>query len=81
MARTLLKRAALERPTLRKVSTVESTDGTRRATVYRDVEWGEYRVSFTLNGTHKPAADYHTDDKGDATATARHFCHLDGGAK
>lgn len=62
--------------TLRKVTTLQNADGTRRAVVYRDAEWGEFRVCFTLNGTEKPRADYFTDDKGDAIGTARAMCHL-----
>ena len=59
-----------------KVASVESPDGTRRAVVYRDSEWGEFRVNFTLDGTRKPRAYYHTDDKADALGTARLMCNL-----
>jgi hypothetical protein len=41
------------------------------AVVLHDDEWQEYRVQFFLNGEHMTAADYHTDEKADATATAK----------
>lgn len=45
------------------------------AKVYRDAEWGEYRVRFYALGTHLRDADYHTDDREDAMSTAR--CTVD----
>lgn len=39
--------------------------------VYRDAEWNEWRVKFFINGIHQVNADYHTNDKADAQATAR----------
>ena len=40
------------------------------AVIYRDAEWNEYRVLQFVNGEHVPGADYHTDDREDAEATA-----------
>ena len=45
----------------------------RRAKVYRDVEWQEYRVRFFIGGIYQTDADYHTDDKQDALDTATSF--------
>ncbi len=44
--------------------------GDKTAKVYRDSEWDEYRVRLYLNGVLNAAADYHTEDKADAIATA-----------
>ena len=49
--------------------------------IYRDAEWGEYRVRTFPGGVIYPAADYHTDDKADAIRTAHFFLgRLSGGA-
>jgi hypothetical protein len=46
--------------------------GAKTAKVYKDHEWGEYRVKFYTDGKHEgEAADYHTDDKDDANDTAK----------
>jgi len=48
--------------------------GNKSYKIYKDLEWGEYRVKFYENGKHLVDADYHTDDMQDAIATAlRHF--------
>lgn len=57
----------------RQVHLVELIQGpglSRKATVYWDKEWSEYRVTFYVNGVKQQGADYHTDDKDDAIATA-----------
>lgn len=42
------------------------------AKVYRDNDWQEYRVKFYRDGVYEgEASDHHTDDKGDAVATAQ----------
>jgi len=42
------------------------------AKVYKDRDWGEYRVKFfSPEGKHFPKADYHTDDLDDAHDTAK----------
>lgn len=64
------------KPALRKVRAFSNADGSRRAVVFRDAEWGEFRVSFAKNGSEKPRADYHTDDRTDALGTAEHFCKV-----
>jgi hypothetical protein len=47
-------------------------DGAKTAKVYKDHEWGEYRVKFYTDGKHEGEdADYHTDDKDDANDTAK----------
>lgn len=48
-------------------------DGHHTAAVYKDHEWGEYRVKHFKGGAHQEKADYHTDDSADAHATARHW--------
>jgi hypothetical protein len=55
--------------TRRRIETLASTDSTRQAVVYRDVDWAEYRVVFYLSGLRKNS--YHTDDLADALSTAR----------
>lgn len=54
---------------LRKVSESVHPSLPIMARVYRDAEWGEYRVRFYAHGRLIPAADYHTDDLVDALAT------------
>lgn len=56
---------------MRLISTHEN--GNRTAKVYKDSEWGEHRVKFYTDGNHHKEADYHTDDKSDATDTAKHW--------
>jgi hypothetical protein len=58
-----------EKPNLRKVSDHEYRN--KKATVYKDAEWGEYRVKFYRDGEYMQDADYHTDDKADAQDTAK----------
>lgn len=62
---------------LRLVST--HGEGERTAKVYKDPDWGEFRVRHYLNGVHQPEADAHTDDKADAVGTANAWTR--GGAK
>ena len=45
----------------------------RKAKIYRDAEWNEYRVKFYINGAYQENADFHTDSKRDAFDTARHW--------
>lgn len=47
------------------------TDGSAVAKIYRDVEWEEFVVKLYVNGVYQSKADYHTDDKSDATSSAR----------
>lgn len=58
---------------MRKVHTFENTNNGLKAAVYRDAEWNEYRVRFYRNGLHQVQADYMTDNKQDALATAETF--------
>ncbi len=46
------------------------TQGDKTAKVYRDSEWDEYRVRLYIAGELRTAADYFTDEKADAIATA-----------
>jgi hypothetical protein len=47
-------------------------EGAKTAKVYKDHEWGEFRVKFYTDGKHEgEEADYHTDDKDDANDTAK----------
>ena len=48
------------------------SDGPHHAKVYKDTEWGEYRVKYFKNGKHLPKADSHHDDADDAHGTAKH---------
>ena len=56
---------------MRKVDTI--TSGQYTAKIYRDVEWDEYRVTFSINNIKHPDADYHTPDIDDARGTAKHM--------
>jgi hypothetical protein len=47
-------------------------EGAKTAKVYKDHEWGEFRVKFYTDGKHEgEEADYHTDDRSDANDTAK----------
>lgn len=48
------------------------TAGPHSAKVYKDREWGEYRVQFHKDGKHLKKADSHHDDRTDAFGTAQH---------
>ena len=41
------------------------------ATVYRDAEWNEYRVCYSIDDRKLEKATYHANDKIDAQGTAR----------
>ena len=58
-------------PRLRLMKT--HTDGNKTAKVYKDADWGEYRVKHYVDGKHQTKADYHTDDVSDANSTAGSF--------
>lgn len=46
-------------------------EGKHTAKVYKDHDWGEYRVKFFKDGKHVgESGDYHTDDLDDAKSTA-----------
>ena len=45
-------------------------EGARTAKVYKDPDWGEYRVKHYQDGVHLPKADAHTDDRDDAVGMA-----------
>ena len=51
------------------------THGNKSAKVYKDNEYGEYRVKHYTDGKHHSKADYHTDNKDDAHGTAHHWLH------
>jgi hypothetical protein len=59
---------SLEHIMLKLIQTL--TFNNRIAKVYRDTEWGEYRVRFWDCKVYQAGADYHTDDKQDAVDTA-----------
>ena len=48
-------------------------DGKKTAKVYKDSDWGEYRVKHFVDGVHQKDADYHAYDKDDAMNTASYF--------
>jgi hypothetical protein len=55
---------------LRLVKTVKGPNG-HTAKVYKDQDWGEYRVKhYDPDGKHVEKADYHTDDRQEATDSA-----------
>ena len=56
---------------LRLIRTETNGTSTVKTKVYRDSECDEYRVKLFIAGVHRTRADYHTDDKGDALATAK----------
>lgn len=58
---------------LRKIETLTGEAPDRKAVVYRDTEWDEFRVKFHQGGVYLAKADYHTEDKEDALDTARSF--------
>ena len=65
--------------TMRKILQVTATNPdtlvVRAATVYRDSQWNEYKVTLKLDGVFQRGADYLTDDKQDAIDTASHMVH------
>jgi hypothetical protein len=65
-------KTTLESSSMRLVKKDEQ--GNKSYKIYKDLEWGEYRVKFYENGKHLVDADHHTDDMQDAISTAqRHF--------
>ena len=59
-----------DKPNLRLIKT--HTHGPHSAKVYKDKEWGEYRVKFYKNGQYQSKADSHHDDADDAHGTAQY---------
>ncbi len=55
---------------MRLINTIHKAAAEATAKIYRDTEWGEYRVKFYRAGQHQQDADYHTEDKQDAIDTA-----------
>jgi len=49
----------------------DKTDGIYRTIIRFDAESDEYVVQLFVNGVHQFDADYFTDDKEDATNTAK----------
>lgn len=60
--------ASEDKPNLRLVKTHTGDNG-HVAKVYKDKDWGEYRVKHFVNGASQ--GDYHTDDLDDAHNTAQ----------
>jgi hypothetical protein len=54
----------------RLINTLKDDKSGRVAKVYRDTEYNEYVVKFYTNGTYHSKADFFTDNKDDANATA-----------
>lgn len=46
------------------------SNGRKTAKVFYEMLWGEYRVMLFIDGEWHAGADYHTNDKADAIATA-----------
>lgn len=55
---------------MRLIATIHRAAADATAKIYRDSDWGEYRVKFYRAGQHQTGADYHTDDREDAHDTA-----------
>lgn len=53
---------------LKKIA--EYQQGQRRAVLYRDSEWREYRVKFYISEAYQKDSDYHDVDKRSADDTA-----------
>jgi hypothetical protein len=58
---------------LRLKKTVTGSNPDKSAKIYKDQDFGEYRVKHYEGGKHNEAADYHTDDMEDAHTTASDF--------
>jgi hypothetical protein len=58
---------------LRLVKTIKGSNPNKHAKVYKDKDWGEYRVKHYENGEHLEKADAHTDDNEEAMDTANYF--------
>jgi hypothetical protein len=58
---------------LRLKKTVTGSNPDKSAKIYKDQDYGEYRVKHYEGGKHNEAADYHTDDMEDAHTTASDF--------
>lgn len=58
---------------MRKVGTFFNQITAKKADVYRDAEWEEFRVKFYRFGVYQAEADYHTDDRRDADSTASYW--------
>jgi len=69
-----------DKPNLRLVKTHTGENG-HVTKVYKDKDWGEYRVKHFVNGEHQSKADYHTDDVSDAHSTAQAMMRRATGAK
>jgi hypothetical protein len=63
---------------LRKLGTYFNAATLRKADVYKDTDWNEYRVKFYIAGEHQTEADYHTDDKNEANENAINFINSQG---
>ena len=61
------------RTPMRLKKTVTGSNPEKSAKIYKDQDFGEYRVKHYEGGKHNEAADYHTDDMDDAHATASDF--------
>lgn len=55
------------------IQTIKDQGAGRVAKVYRDTDWDEFQVRYTLDGKALPKATYHTDDRMDAVLTASHW--------
>jgi hypothetical protein len=64
---------------MKLIQTLISADGTRRARVFWDKEWQEYRVCFAMRPDGKGTwlvqqeADYFTSEREDALRTAEQY--------
>lgn len=63
---------------LRKIGEMSNEDTQKRAVIYRDAEWNEYRIQFHFNGQYQENADYHTDDKHEAFTAAQYIINRKG---
>ncbi len=55
------------------IASFKSTQTARKTMIYRDSNYGEYRVKFYDAVGYLKNADYYTSDRFDAMKTARHW--------
>lgn len=58
-----------------KIQMLSAND--KRAVVYRCAETNEYSVTFFRGAVKQTDAEYFTNDKADAIATAQHFVNFE----
>lgn len=65
------KKGIDESSNLREIGKIEHGD--RKAIIYKDMGWNEYRVEFFSKGKHHAGAEHQTEDKRDAIGIAKNW--------